>query len=82
MKAMKKPVREERAKVTCLTCLWTWEKTCSLGYAAERDFYLNYKPTCSRCGSRAWMIQEIMEARPPLDEHEKDLFSLAGVGKE
>lgn len=69
-------MKEATAKVTCLTCLWTWEKTCSLGYKAEKEFYLKYKPTCSRCGGRKWKIEEILEVRPLLNESEKDLFSL------
>ena len=70
-------MREERAKVTCLTCDWSWEKTCSIDYVAEEEFYLKYKPTCSRCGGRKWKIEEILEVRPPLNENEKELFSLS-----
>ena len=68
---------QEQAKVTCLVCLWTRVKNCSLGYKAEKDFYLNYRPTCSRCGSRGWKIEEILEVIPPLNENEKELFSLS-----
>ena len=80
MKAMKKPVREERAKVTCLVCGWTWEKPCSFAFEDEKDFYLNYKPMCSNCGYHPgkWKIEEVLEVTLPLDEYQKDLFSLAG----
>ena len=70
-------MKEERAKVTCLTCGWNWEKTCSLGYEVEKDFYLNYRTTCSQCGGMKWKIEEILEVRPPLNKYEKELFSLA-----
>ena len=52
---------EEKAKVTCITCGWIWEKTCTLGYVAEESFYLKYKPKCKRCGGREWAIEEITE---------------------
>lgn len=79
-KVKKKPVREERAKITCLVCGWTWEKPCSFTFEDEKDFYLNYKPKCSKCGHHPgkWKIEEILEVTLPLDEYQKDLFSLAG----
>lgn len=68
------------AKVTCQDCGYTWTKNCSLGYEAEKDFYLNYKPRCPSCklGQGTWKIEEIIEVRMPLSDNERDLFNLAG----
>lgn len=68
------------AKVTCLECGWTWTKNCSLGYEAEREFYLTYRPRCPSCNHDpgTWKIEEIIEVRLPLTDSERDLFSIAG----
>ena len=68
------------AKVTCLDCGWTWTKNCSLGYDAEKDFYLNYRPECPSCNHDpgTWKIEEVIEVMLPLTEDELFFFSLAG----
>ncbi len=67
------------AKVTCRSCGWTWIKNCLLGYDAEKDFYMNFKPECPSCGDDpgTWKIEEIIEVMPPLTKNERMLFSLA-----
>lgn len=68
------------AKVTCLDCGWTWTKNCGLGYEAEKYFYMNYRPECLSCkhDPGTWRIEEVIEVRLPLTDHEISLFSLAG----
>ena len=68
--------KKDHAKVTCRDCGFSWTKNCSVGYRAEREFYLKYKPACPDCGGSDWDIREIIEAVRPLRDFEKDLFSL------
>ena len=68
------------AEVTCLNCGFKWEKNCSMGFKAEKDFYLNYNPYCTKCSeNRKWKIEEIIEIMLPLTDEESSLFSLAKV---
>ena len=69
------------AKVTCKNCGWSWVKVCSLGYEAEKDFYLNHRPRCRRCFHSSWTIEEVVEVNKPISEAEKDLFSLSEATK-
>ena len=68
------------AKVTCQDCGYSQTKNCGIGYEAEKNYYLNYRPECPSCNHDPghWKIEEIIEVRLPLTDNERNLFSLAG----
>jgi len=68
--------KTDQARVTCRRCGYAWVKDCTLGYEAEKDFFQNYRPECPKCRNTEWSIEEIIEVRLPLNENERELFSL------